>query len=424
MNRAPRVLGRDEIDELMVRHESEYDGVTAGLMELESHPGRQLLDGGTLIGRTAEQWETGRRAITLLWGHREAYGAVLDRARELRARRGRPLRPELEELSFLLLGRSAELAARDVPIGQRGLTDPALHVRRLSLAELIEDMAPAWREVTAVVEAADAVWTRLVPTLDRVDAGITEAEAGIGRLGGLDAVPEQAEALAGIRRRLEAARTLVASDPLALGSGDDRRIGTVDVADLDAELRQVADAVRHLTVVRGRFQERVGRLTAMLDELDYQEGDTIRRRAHVQTRISDKRVPEVPLRAASLRERMGTVTGLGGRGDWVRVSRELSALENDVLGARDRLAATRGHIDAPLARRDELRGLLQSYRAMAARGGRGEDPVLESLYSGAKEMLWRAPCELEVAVRVVIRYQSAVIAALDDDRPDDEGEQG
>ncbi|WP_406298970.1 hypothetical protein OG948_27245 [Embleya sp. NBC_00888] len=423
MNRAPRVLGRDEIDELMARHEAEYDGITAGLMELESHPGRQLLEGGPLTGRTAEQWEAGRRAISLLWGHREAYGAVLDRLRALRGRRGKPLRPELEELSFLLLGQSAELAARDIPIGRRGLTDPATQARRMSLAELVADMAPAWTEVTAVVEAADEVWTRLVPTLDRVDAGIVAAEARIAELGGPDAVPEQAAALDGIRRRLETARTLVAGDPLALTGANERRIGTVDVSAIEADLRQVADSVRHLLIVRGRFDERIRRLAGMLDELGYQEGDTIRRRAHVLGRIGDKRVPEVPLRAATLRDRLASVTMLGGEGDWARVSRELSALENDVQGARDRLAATRAHIDAPLARRDELRGLVQSYRAMAARGGHGEDAALESLYSHAKELLWRAPCELEVAVRVVTRYQEAVIAAHREDRPDDKGEQ-
>ncbi|MEU0938006.1 hypothetical protein [Embleya sp. NPDC005971] len=423
MNRAPRVLGRDEIDELTARHEAEYDGITAGLMELENHPGRQLLEGGTLTGRTAEQWESGRRAIALLWGHREAYGAVLDRVRALRGRRGKPQRPELEELSFLLLGSAAELAARDVPIGQRALTDPALHVRRMSLTDLVADMAPAWSEVTAVVEAADAVWTRLVPTLDRVDAGIGAAEARIAELGGPDAVPEQTAALDRIRRRLETARTLVAGDPLALTSGDERRIGTVDVPAIETELNQVTEAVRHLLIVRGRFDERIGRLGAALEELAYQEGDTIRRRAHVLSRISDKRVPEVPLRAATLRERLGAVTVLGGEGDWVRVSRELSTLENDAEGARERLTATREHIEAPLARRDELRGLVQSYRAMAARGGHGEEAVLESLYNHAKELLWRAPCELEVAVRVVTSYQEAVIAAHRKDRPDDKGEQ-
>ncbi|WP_406281120.1 hypothetical protein [Embleya sp. NBC_00896] len=422
MNPAPRVLGRDEIDELTARHEAEYDGVTAGLMELENHPGRQLLEGGALSGRTAERWAAGQRAIALLWGHREAYGAVLDRVRGLRGRRAKPLRNELEELSFLLLGPSAELAARDVPIGQRALTDPAMHVRRMTLRELVEDMAPAWTEVTAVVEAADAVWTRLVPALDRIDAGIGTVEARIGELGGPDATPEQTAALDRIRRLLESARTLVASDPLALTTGDDRRVGSVDLTDLEDELRRVTDAVRQLTIVRQRFDERIGRLRAALEELEYQEGDTIRRRAHVLTRISDKRVPEVPLRAATLEDRLSAVVALGGEGDWTRVSRELSALENDVRGARDRLAATRGHIDGPLARRDELRGLLLSYRAMAARAGLGEEPVLESLFNHAKELLWRAPCELEVAVRVVTRYQEAVIAAQREDRPDDKGE--
>jgi hypothetical protein len=34
------VLARDEIDVLTARHEREYDGLTARLMELEGHPAR------------------------------------------------------------------------------------------------------------------------------------------------------------------------------------------------------------------------------------------------------------------------------------------------------------------------------------------------------------------------------------------------
>jgi hypothetical protein len=423
VNRPPRVLGRDEIDRLMVRHEGEYDALTARLMELEEHPGRRLLEGGSLTGRTADEWEVCRRAIALLWGHREAYGTVLDRAREVRGRRGKPVRAELEELSFLLLGPSARLAAQDVPLNLRGLTDPAMHVGALSLHDVVAEMSPAWDEVTDVVGRVDAVWSNLVPVLDRLDGEVGATDARIGELGGPDAAPEPTAALDAIRRRVEAARTLVASDPLALTAATRERIGTIDLTAIDRDLREVADAVRQLTIVRQRFEDRTGRLASVLEELAYQEGDTTRRRAHVLTRISDKRVPEVPLRAATLRDRLSGVVELGRDGDWVRLSRALSELENDTEGARDRLAATRAHIDAPLAKRDELRGLVQSYRAMASRGGYAEQGPLESLYTHARELLWRAPCELDVATRVVTRYQEAVIAARRNERAADKGEQ-
>lgn len=422
MTRVQRVLTRDEADELTAHHEAEYDALTARLMELEAHPGRRLLEGSALTGRTAEEWAACRDASAILWGHREAYGAVLDRVRDVRGRRSKPQRAELEELSFLLLGASASLAARQIPIDQRRLTDPTSHVRAMTLRALVEDMSPAWTAVTSVVEAADAVWTRLVPGIDRVDAAIGACRRGIDELGGPDAAPEQTLALDRIRTSLESARAFVAGDPLALTTADPSRLGTVDVGALERDLREVADTVRHLTIVRRRFDERIARLAAALEELEYQEGDTVRRRAHVLGRISDKRVPEVPLRATTLRDHLDAVTALGGQGDWARVSRELSTLENDAEGAAARLAATRAHIDAPLARRDELRGLVQSYRAMASRAGRGEDAVLESLYAHARELLWRAPCELDVAVRVVTKYQEAVIAAERQDRAD-EGDQ-
>jgi len=422
VTRVQRVLTRDEADELTAHHEAEYDALTARLMELEAHPGRRLLEGSTLTGRTADAWAACRDASAILWGHREAYGAVLDRVRDVRGRRSKPQRAELEELSFLLLGDSARLAARQIPIDQRRLTDPTSHVRVMTLRALVEDMSPAWTTVTSVVEAADAVWTRLVPGIDRVDAIIGQCRRGIDELGGPDAAPEQTLVLDRVRASLESARAFVAGDPLALTTADPSRLGTVDVGALERDLREVADTIRHLTLVRRRFDERIARLVAALEELEYQEGDTVRRRAHVLGRISDKRVPEVPLRATTLRDHLGAVTTLGGQGDWARVSRALSTLENDAEGAAARLAATRAHIDAPLARRDELRGLVQSYRAMASRAGRGEDAVLESLYAHARELLWRAPCELDVAVRVVTEYQEAVIAAERQDRAD-EGDQ-
>ncbi|MYV97172.1 hypothetical protein [Streptomyces sp. SID3343] len=423
MNRPPRLLGRDEIDRLMARHEGEYDALTARLMELEDHPGRRLLEGGSLTGRTADEWARCRRAIALLWGHREAYGDVLDRAREVRGRRGKPLRAELEELSFLLLGASARLAAQDVPLNLRGLTDPTMHVGTLSLHDVVAEMSPAWDEVTDVVGRADVVWSNLVPVLDRFDGEVAATDTGIRELGGPDAAPEPTEALDAVRSRVEAARRLVASDPLALTTATRERIGDVDLTAIERALREVSDAVRQLTLVRERFEDRTGRLGSVLEELEYQEGDTARRRVHVLSRISDKRVPEVPLRAATLRDRLSSLAELGRAGDWARISRELSELENDAEEARERLQATRAHIDAPLAKRDELRGLVQSYRAMASRGGHAELGPLESLYVHAKDLLWRAPCELDVATRVVTRYQEAVIAAQRNERAADKGEQ-
>jgi hypothetical protein len=72
--------------------------------------------------------------------------------------------------------------------------------------------------------------------------------------------------------------------------------------------------------------------------------------------------------------------------------------------ARDVVAANR----RPLARRNELRGLLESYRAKAAALGRAEDPELDELHRSAREVLWSAPCDLEAADLRVRRYVEAI----------------
>ena len=65
---------------------------------------------------------------------------------------------------------------------------------------------------------------------------------------------------------------------------------------------------------------------------------------------------------------------------------------------------------ALLDRRDELRGLLDAYRARAARFGAIEHLELEALHDRARELLWTAPCDLAAAADAVTGYQRAVLA--------------
>jgi hypothetical protein len=65
---------------------------------------------------------------------------------------------------------------------------------------------------------------------------------------------------------------------------------------------------------------------------------------------------------------------------------------------------------ALVSQRDELRGLLDAYRAKAGRLGAAEDPGLAQLYAQVRELLWTAPCDLRVASAAVTSYQQAVLA--------------
>lgn len=63
---------------------------------------------------------------------------------------------------------------------------------------------------------------------------------------------------------------------------------------------------------------------------------------------------------------------------------------------------------APLNERDELRGRLDGYRAMAQARGEGADPQLDQAYQAARATLWSAPCDLTVARAQVAVYQAMV----------------
>ena len=60
-------------------------------------------------------------------------------------------------------------------------------------------------------------------------------------------------------------------------------------------------------------------------------------------------------------------------------------------------------------RRAELRGLLDAYRAKAARLGGAENTDLADGYQLAHDLLWSAPCDLAAAAGAVRRYQQAVL---------------
>ena len=72
------------------------------------------------------------------------------------------------------------------------------------------------------------------------------------------------------------------------------------------------------------------------------------------------------------------------------------------------LAEAQRRFQQPLDDRDDLRGLLQSFRDKAAAHGLAEHPELDPLYRQAETLLWAAPCDLAAARPLVDRYVAAV----------------
>jgi hypothetical protein len=103
----------------------------------------------------------------------------------------------------------------------------------------------------------------------------------------------------------------------------------------------------------------------------------------------------------------GEVSAVRAELDWLR-----GLLNTDPLGsasAASNFRDTERTVAALLSRRDELRGLLDAYKAKAARVGGAEDPHLAARYAQARELLWTAPCDLTAAAGAVNGCQQAVL---------------
>jgi len=101
---------------------------------------------------------------------------------------------------------------------------------------------------------------------------------------------------------------------------------------------------------------------------------------------------------------MGPVPS-GASGDHAAVRLALDAYMSRLALVDKALHQAHDAYQRPLTERDDLRGLLESYRAMAGHRGHGEDPAATELFRQAKGVLWSAPCDLVEARRLVTAYQ-------------------
>jgi hypothetical protein len=83
--------------------------------------------------------------------------------------------------------------------------------------------------------------------------------------------------------------------------------------------------------------------------------------------------------------------------------------ERDLAAETASYRAVADAADASLGRREELRGMLQAYKAKAARLGAAEDLGITEIYEAARDMLWTAPCDLAAAADAVAAYQQAIL---------------
>ena len=402
------VLSREEVDRALDRIGGDCDRVAESLVAMDGHAGHQLLRGATLTGTTARRWAESTVAMATLWEQFATYRGLVDRAREIRARRSRPGDDELAELSELLTEPVVELDSEEIPIERRGLTGPAQHVQRITLDELLARMRKTFTSVTDVLATAESAWSAAIGRFEPLERELHEVSVLAESVAAGDR--GVTEAVARLGRDLVAARELVLTDVLTAAATD-------PLPGIAARLGELRTRLAGLETLRDSFDERLAGLDRVLTDIEA-AGTTARQTyAVVVEKIANPGLPAPSGDApARLRARLEALAARRDDGDWTTLATEVDELNRDAAGTLDEARRTQRAFGGLLDRRGELRGRLEAYRVKAARLGHGEDLDLEKLHLAAQELLFTAPCDLPAATRALNSYQQALQEREREDR--------
>jgi hypothetical protein len=382
------IFTRQQAADAVAAARAERDTIRANLFDLDGSFGKRLLAGAALTGTTRQRWDSAAGSLAALWDLYEAYAAVIDRAAGTLA--GRPGQKELAEITALLTGPSIELH-RPAPLGRRDLADTGRE--QLTLADARAQMRSTFAEVTGLVSAAEEAWNDVAGRLDAA----AEDLRGVDPLGDEDLAGE----VSAVRAELDWLRGQLNTDPLG---------GQANPATADRlRDRAAAAAARSAGLARLRdgARQRIDAVTAAAAAVSAAREDAVAAHQRAVARITA--VPEVPPERTDLHARVAALDTLLAGGRWTRLSAEFDLLERQLASAASNFRDTERTVATLLSRRDELRGLLDAYKAKAARLGAAEDPHLAARYVRARELLWTAPCDLTAAAGAVNGYQQAVL---------------
>jgi hypothetical protein len=394
------MLTREQAQAAATNATAERDAIQANLLELDGSFGKRLLAGAALTGDSEQRWAAASAALGTLWETFTAYSAVVDRAAEILAAPGRISAARLEEATELLAGPSVRLARVASPLGQREIT--AGGDQRLTLAATVRGMRTSFSDVAGVLTAAETVWNEISDGLRLVGTDLDQAARQVPGLGDAGL----ANLLATAQQNLASLRDALNHDPLSLWDAS-----RVDTARLDRLRRQAAEVTTRageLTSVRDDAERQIARAAAVVSAARQARQDAVVARERAAAKIAGSQPDPLPDTDA-LAGRLADLDQAKAEGRWTALASELGRIMTEASAAERRCRdAERAAADL-LGRRDELRGLLEAYRAKAAALGAAEDPALDAAYRQAQGLLWTAPADLDAATAAVTGYQQAVL---------------
>ncbi|MFE3225520.1 hypothetical protein [Nocardia sp. NPDC059228] len=378
------ILSVAEIDRDIAERAREIETIAATLVELDKHPGLVLLRRFPPTGVTEQRWAPARAALELMWEDFGRLGTVLDQARTARGRR-RLDALDREELTRLLRGQPVEVSRSTIPMSQRSLSGPREQIELIGITELLDRMRAAFPTVVRVLDAVEAVHTRVMTDIAPLQAELTRTGMSI---------PE----LQSLTSDIDALAMQVATDPLALAPDAlERRLG-----DLSRRMREAATVLTELRAISADWDAAIERSRALVEALrkTYERAD--RARTEVERTILAAPLPRHPDDSAVY---SAELTALEANPS---VPTVLWELRQRITGALDTATRNEQLAQGLLDRRMELKGRFSSYRAKAARLGVAEDQDVLAAARIAAGLLSRRPCDLAAVTRAITDYRQLI----------------
>lgn len=386
---------RDDAQRRMAGLTAGRDRIAASMYTVDTHPAWDRLDGGQVTGASERARVALRSEVDRLWASFAALGDRLEEAGALLAQRRLGGVPA--DLLPLLTRPVVGLDPAGMPVD--AATAPATTITLDELARRAEQgCAAVLAQLSDVDKAATAVTTGYVQASAELDA-VVRLATELGE----PAVAAPLEQAAADIERLDLA------DPLTAAPGG--QLGPTAQARLDrlrAGVAQARAGLSGVVAVRDSYPQRRSALTALIDQVGVAETAVAQAYTRVGEKIADPGFAPIAAAAPVLRARLRDLDALRDRGQWRRLAADMSTVEESAARSRDRAADQQRMADGLLARRDELRGRLDAYRAKAVAYGLAEDDRLTTLFGQAHQLLYTAPCDLRAATRAVHAYQTGL----------------
>jgi hypothetical protein len=393
----PKVTHVD-VDHALALAQARLAQLGPALLELDEDKRRRAPQAASLRDGSAASWATTDDQMSVLWAWFQALSEAVE---EVAARRNAP-RARDRDLAAVwadLSTPSVPLSEDVVALARRCFPDSAGVAPQIAVTPLADLITSGYERVAETISSLGAVWDMVVPRLDELDralaaATVTAEQAGIR-------LPNEARS---IRNQIVEMSERATADPLGFNPDD-----IPPVAESVDRVRAALDgAVASLAALDGALEEataELGRITAMIEEAREDNEEVLAKIASAPDRRPD--LDRVAAAAANL-QRAALEAQERSHTDRAAAGSVRQALEAPLAELRRNVERLAAAPKALLARRRELRGRLDGYRAKVQAMGWAEDPRLEELYAAARDALYVAPCALDDAEELVMVYQRAL----------------